>query len=94
MSGAAPPVSVLQAAINKAIETAAQAKLDGQESAKVQFIPATRFTGPRNGYHFTTGNEGLGYYYDPLNDVPEDEAEAQLQKAQLQPEDLLKQVRS
>lgn len=95
--GSAAPVSVLQAAINKAFESAAKGNGTGGTHAKPRFIPARRFEGARSGYCFTTGDEGTGYYYDPLNDGGEnEEAQAPVVPAPvvLAPEELLRQVRS
>ena len=36
--------------------------------AEPQFIPCATFEGPRPGYAFRMGDEGLGYYYNP--DLP------------------------
>jgi len=64
----AAPTFVLQAAINRAVEAA---KAGGGGGLREPFVPSPRFAGVRNGYHFKMGDQGLGYYFDPLNERPE-----------------------
>jgi hypothetical protein len=45
---------------------AAEHREDGQEEEALpedgRFLPATAFTGSKDGYYFTTGTQGTGYY--------------------------------
>jgi len=47
-------------------DAAAEGQEEGQEEEALpedcRFLPATAFTGTKDGYHFTTGAQGTGYY--------------------------------
>ncbi len=69
----AAPTAVLEAAINQ---------LGGQEEQHTlpshvpSFVPTKRFAGAKPGYYFSLGKQGLGYYIDakqPLPDVFDEE---------------------
>jgi beta-catenin-like protein 1 len=65
----AAPTFVLQAAIDRAVEAAKAG--GGGGGLREPFIASPRFAGLRSGYHFKMGDQGLGYYFDPLNERPE-----------------------
>lgn len=33
-----------------------------------QFLPSSSFQGAKPGYYFSNGSQGLGYYYDPIQE--------------------------
>ncbi|KAJ8612540.1 hypothetical protein CTAYLR_003711 [Chrysophaeum taylorii] len=49
----------------KLTELEAHMRRARQRSFKDEFVPASAFGGAREGYYFTTGFRGLGYYLDP-----------------------------